>query len=213
MKATMKQLKKRAIASKRLFDGESWLFDHTVIICNDKIEAVLPASESPSDFKALQLGEQTLAPGLIDIQVNGGGGVMLNNDLSAAAVLRICNAHRSCGTTAIMPTLISDTPASQRSAAVAVGEVIGGGERGVLGLHLEGPFFEANKRGTHHEEMIRAINEEDLQWLSSLQDFPVILTLAPEHVEPEQIRRLANAGVPQQQGRNLYQHRTRDGSR
>lgn len=184
-----------AITSKRLFDGENWLFNHAVIIAADKITALIPTAELPRDIETLELDEQILAPGLIDIQVNGGGGVMLNNDVSMVAVARICQAHRSCGTTAIMPTLISDTPAAQKAAAIAVEQAIASGENGVLGLHLEGPFFAQDKRGTHSAAMIRTMTDADIQWLSSLQQFPVILTLAPEHVAPEVITALAAAGL------------------
>ena len=186
----------QAVIARRLFDGDAWLDDHALIIEGDKISALIPRQEVPANLETLDLGELSLAPGLVDIQVNGGGGVMLNNEPSAEGVRQIANAHRQYGTTGVMPTLISDTPQIQREAAAAVNEVRSQGTAGVLGLHLEGPHFSLERRGTHKASMIRPPATDDIDWMSELQDFPVIVTLAPEQAEAGTVRRLSDAGTP-----------------
>jgi N-acetylglucosamine-6-phosphate deacetylase len=184
-----------AVSANQLFDGENWLPDHGLLIQGERIQAVLPRGDLPTDIHHTDLGDTRLAPGLIDIQVNGGGGTMLNNDPSAAGVACMAQAHRQFGTTGLAPTVISDTPEVQQAAAIAVAGARAAGEAGVLALHIEGPHFEPLRRGTHKAEMIRPMADEDLAWLCSLQDFPVIVTLAPERTGPGQIRRLAEAGL------------------
>ncbi len=184
-----------ALTASRVFDGERWLAGHAVVIAGEDIRAVVPTTELPADIRCNDLGEGTLAPGLVDIQVNGGGGVLLNNDPSAEGVISIAAAHRRLGTTSLLPTLISDDPAIQRAAAEAVSAAMAAGEAGVLGLHLEGPFLEPARCGAHRAELIRPIEAGDIEWLCDLDIRPLVLTLAPEHVAPEQLRQLADAGV------------------
>lgn len=183
------------ILAPRLFDGDSWLQDHGVIIENDEVAAIIPASQAPTDLPTTRLEEGFLTAGFVDLQVNGGGGVMFNNAPSAETVKRIAAAHRTLGTTSLMPTFISDTPEQQRLAVEAVRSCLGSPASGVLGIHLEGPFFNPERRGTHLKDMIRPMNAEDLAWLSALDDVPVMLTLAPECVAAGEIQRLVAAGV------------------
>ncbi len=184
---------KQYISARRLFDGSDWREDCVVVLDGERIEALLPRQEVPAD-SLLQL-PGTLAPGFIDLQVNGGGGVMLNSQPDREGVERIAGGHRATGTTAMMPTVVSDRPQVQAAAVNAVREAIAAGNRAVLGVHIEGPFFEPAKRGTHHPDMIRAPGDADIDWLCRQADLPLILTLAPEHVEPGQLRRLSEAGV------------------
>lgn len=184
-----------AVCARQVFDGERWLADHALILKDDLIQAVLPAKLLPADITTIDLGDGTLAPGLIDIQVNGGGDVMLNNQPNADGVERIAAGHRQFGTTGLLPTVISDTRDTQQAAATAVGQARANGSAGVLGLHIEGPFFDMQRRGTHSADMIRPMEDADIQWLSNINDFPVVLTLAPEHTAPGQMRQLTDAGL------------------
>lgn len=184
-----------ALTSSRLFDGEAWHENHAVLVKGENIVALCPANDIPANIPITDLGDATLAPGLIDIQVNGGGGELFNNRPDPETVAKIAMAHRRFGTTGIMPTIISDTPAVQQAAASAVATARARGELGVLGLHIEGPCFAPAKRGTHKASMIRTLQQSDLDWLCQLQAFPVILTLAPEHAEPGQIAALTESGL------------------
>lgn len=184
-----------ALCARQVFDGEYWQWDHAVLLQGESIVGLCPSDEVPEDATVLDLGDSILAPGLIDIQVNGGGGLLFNNQADADAACQIAAAHRRFGTTSLMPTVISDTPAVHQAAARAISEARHGGEKGILGLHVEGPFFDVDRRGTHKTEMIRLPGEQDLAWLCALQDYPVILTLAPEHVTEDQLLALDAAGV------------------
>jgi N-acetylglucosamine-6-phosphate deacetylase len=186
---------KSAIQAQTLFDGDCLLANHSVIIENGHVIRVLPNAELPDDIDRQVLGAGILAPGFIDVQVNGGGGVMFNNLPHRTAVDRMTTAHRAYGTTGMMPTLISDTHRVRQAGIDAVREAQAQGNRSVLGIHIEGPFFDPTRRGTHLAAMIRPPTAEDITWLASLGDLAVVLTLAPELLAAGQIRELSEAGI------------------
>jgi N-acetylglucosamine-6-phosphate deacetylase len=184
-----------AICAPSVFDGAQFLPDHSVIVQHGMVAQLLPTSQCPTTIEKLSLLEGTLAPGLIDLQVNGGGDVMFNNSPCEETLNTMLDAHRATGTTALMPTLISDTREIQAQAVAAVSAAISGGNPGVLGIHLEGPYFGEAKRGAHSAQMIRPATDEDIQWLCSLQNIAVIVTLAPELAAAGHIRRLTDSGI------------------
>lgn len=184
-----------AIQAHSVFDGERLLEGHAVLVEDDRVLDVVPVSELTDNHEKHVLADGILAPGFVDLQVNGGGGVMLNNAPCRETVDTIAQGHRATGTTAMMPTLISDVPNVQQAAVAAVREARAGGSVGILGIHIEGPFFDLGKRGTHKASMIRSPQAEDIDWLCSLGDLNVIVTLAPDHVQPGQIKQLTEAGV------------------
>jgi N-acetylglucosamine-6-phosphate deacetylase len=184
-----------AISAPSIFDGAQFLSHHCVIVQHGTVVQLLPTSQCPTTLEILALPEGVLAPGLIDLQVNGGGDVMFNNSPCEETLTIMLDAHRATGTTSLMPTLISDTGAMQRQAVAAVRAAIAGGAQGILGIHLEGPYFEDAKRGVHSADLIRAATNEDIDWLCSLEDICVIVTLAPEHLAAGHIRRLCDGGL------------------
>ncbi|HEY5084149.1 MAG TPA: N-acetylglucosamine-6-phosphate deacetylase [Rhizomicrobium sp.] len=136
-----------------------------------------------------------LLPGFIDTQVNGGGGVLFNDDPSALTIRRIAAAHRKFGTTGFLPTLISDDLAKVKRAIEAVAAAVKEGVPGVLGIHIEGPFLSPARKGVHDAAKFRTLDEEAFALLTSLKTAKTLVTLAPEMTTPEMIARLANAGV------------------
>lgn len=184
-----------AITAATVFDGERLLQNHCVIVRDDTITQLLPIADWPADLDRVALTAGTLAPGFIDLQVNGGGGLMFNNQPDAAALQTISAAHRRLGTTTIVPTLISDTPTTQQAAVEAVRSARKQGNASIAGIHLEGPFFAATRHGAHQPAMIRQPTAQDLDWLLTLTDLNVIVTLAPEQTAPGQIRQLSEAGI------------------
>jgi N-acetylglucosamine-6-phosphate deacetylase len=184
-----------AISAPSIFDGAQFLSHHCVIVQHGTVVQLLPTSQCPTTLEILALPEGVLAPGLIDLQVNGGGDVMFNNSPCEETLTIMLDAHRATGTTSLMPTLISDTGAMQRQAVAAVRAAIAGGAQGILGIHLEGPYFEDAKRGVHSADLIRPATNEDIDWLCSLEDICVIVTLAPEHLAAGHIRRLCDGGL------------------
>lgn len=191
-----------ALQDCRVFTGEVMLDHHAVVIDGARIAAVVPEDSVPKGATCRHLGGGVLAPGFIDLQVNGGGGVLFNDHPSAAAIATIGVAHRRFGTTGFLPTLISDSRAAMAAAAEAVRQARaatpGDGAR-VLGLHLEGPFLNRERRGVHDPAQVRAPTPEDVAFLEALAADPalgrLLVTLAPEVVPPGTIARLSHAGA------------------
>jgi N-acetylglucosamine-6-phosphate deacetylase len=191
-----------ALTGARLFTGEAMLDGHAVLIAGGRIAALVPAAAVPADARRCALDGGLLAPGFIDIQVNGGGGVLFNDRPDADAVFAIGAAHRRFGTTGLLPTLITDrpeaTPAAVAAVRRAIAEPVPGGAR-VLGIHLEGPFLNPARRGVHDAAAIRAPTSDDIAGLAALGADPqggrVLLTVAPEVLPAGAIRKLKAAGV------------------
>ena len=186
---------KYAIKASSLFDGDHILEEQCILIEDGRVLDFVAAKDLPAGIPTTVLTEGILAPGFVDLQVNGGGGVLLNTAPCRESVNVMTQSHRASGTTAMMPTVISDTREVQQAAIDAVVEARSAGNRGVLGVHLEGPFLDTAKRGAHRADMIRLPHTEDFEWLAGLGDLPVIVTVAPEHIPPGRIQSLVNAGI------------------
>jgi len=186
---------RHAVVARTVFDGLGLHHDHAVVIDGGDIAAILPRSGLPAGVPvhALQDGAW-LAPGFIDCQVNGGGDVLFNDAPTVATIERIVAAHLRLGTTALLPTLITDTPAKMRAALGAVREAVATNPA-VLGIHLEGPFLSPEKPGVHDRALFRAPTEADAAALIEGRAGTMLVTLAPERVPAGFIRRLADAGI------------------
>lgn len=149
----------------------------------------------PPDAKIIDLAGTLLLPGFIDTQVNGGGGVLFNDAPTPEGIAAIGAAHRRFGTTGFLPTLISDDLDVVAAAIAAVDEAIAAGVPGVLGIHIEGPFLAAPRRGIHRADKLRVLRDEDIALLTSLKRGCTLVTLAPEIASPAQIARLVQEGV------------------
>ena len=159
------------------------------------IVCVVPQSELPVGLSVrnLPLGSW-LAPGFIDVQVNGGGDVLFNNSPTPEAIVTMAVAHRRFGTTALLPTLITDTLEKTRS-AIAAAESLVGKEPSVLGIHLEGPYLAPEKAGVHDPNLMRIPGPPDLEMLCANRRGTLLVTLAPERVPKGFIGRLIEFGV------------------
>lgn len=182
------------ITNGRVFDGSAFHEGLTVRIENGRIADISTATATTGE-PVHDLEGRLLAPGFIDLQVNGGGGVMFNDAPTVATLRTMAAAHRRFGSTGLLPTLISSSTATMHEAVEAVRTAIDEGVPGILGIHLEGPFLAPERRGIHDESKLRRPGEDDLDWLCSLNDIPVLLTVAPETVGSGAIRRLAAAGL------------------
>jgi N-acetylglucosamine-6-phosphate deacetylase len=190
---------KQALVGARIFTGEEFLDDYALVIAGEKIEALVPRAQLDSSIPQTDLAGGILSPGFIDLQVNGGGGAFFTNDTTVSAVQTMLDGHRPTGTTSLMPTLVSDTREVHQAGVKAVADAVAAGIKGILGIHVEGPFFDMARRGAHNERYIRKMEQADIDWLvasvKSQHDFKVILTLAPEHAARGQIKQLTSAGV------------------
>ena len=159
------------------------------------IMAVGPASELTPAARQRDLRGGLLLPGFIDIQVNGGGGVLFNDDPSVEAIARIGAAHRRFGATGFLPTLISDDLATVEAGISATRQAMAEGVPGLLGIHIEGPFLSPRRKGIHQASKLRQIDEAAFELLTSLASGRTLVTLAPETTSMAMIQRLAAAGV------------------
>ncbi len=184
-----------AVMADRVFDGRGWHDRAAVLIEGGRIKGIAKAADVPGDMPVQKLpGGSILAPGFIDLQVNGGGGVLLNDSPTADAMRAIARAHRQYGTTACLPTLITDTRDQMKRAIEAAQQAAG--SDGVLGLHLEGPFLSPQRPGVHRPDLIATANDQDRAWLSGLdRKGHWLVTLAPECVPDGFVKSLTAAGV------------------
>ena len=168
----------------------------TVTIHDGVIDRIEPGDSAARESdQTLDLDGGWLLPGFIDTQVNGGGGVLFNDDISVDAIRAIGAAHARYGTTAFLPTLISDTPDHVRAALDATDAAIAAGVPGVVGVHIEGPFINIAKRGIHEADKIRPIDPAMIETLCRPRGGRVVLTIAPEMVDPADIATLTRHGV------------------
>jgi N-acetylglucosamine-6-phosphate deacetylase len=186
-----------AIKGATIFDGEEWREDSALLVRDGTVDSIVSAAALPAGMAVVEAGGGMLAPGFVDVQVNGGGGVMFNDEPSLDTLVAICRAHAPFGTTALLPTLITDTP-EITSAAIAAGvEAARLKIPGFLGLHLEGPHLSLSRKGAHDPALIRPMSDADKAALiAARKQLPVLLTtVAPETVPAWRIAALAAAGV------------------
>ena len=170
--------------------------DIAVLVKGGRIESLVAADapEVKSADRVIDLGGQMLVPGFIDTQVNGGGGVLFNEHPTVEAIRAIGAAHRRYGTTGFLPTLITDDfdtiGQAMQAADQAVRDV-----PGVLGIHVEGPFLNQQRKGIHDASKFKLLDERALQMLTALSSGRTLVTLAPELTTPQMIGRLATAGI------------------
>jgi len=184
-----------ALTAERVWYGRKLSRGAAVLVDGGRIATALPVAELAPDVPLRDLGAGILAPGFIDAQVNGGGGVLLNEVPTVEGVRRIAEAHRRFGTTGLLPTIITDAPEVMKAAANAISKAIRQRVPGVLGVHIEGPFIDPKRKGAHDARFIRPPTEADILWLTGLDCGRVLVTLAPNVVEPPIIRRLVTAGI------------------
>jgi N-acetylglucosamine-6-phosphate deacetylase len=184
-----------AVAADMVFDGTATHQDTAVVVEGTRVVNVLPRSSLPSDLEveALAAGDW-LAPGFIDVQVNGGGDVLFNDAPTPETIATLVAAHRRLGTTSLLPTLITDSEEKMRAAHASV-EAMVGVEPSVLGIHLEGPFISVEKRGVHDASFIREPTTSDVDLLCQDRKGALLVTLAPEWVPEGFIRRLHQSGA------------------
>ena len=185
-----------ALTNARILLDDGFADDRAVLVDGGRIVDVVARSDARiNGARREDLGGAHLLPGFIDCQVNGGGGALFNDDPSVATIRTIGAAHRRFGTTAFLPTLISEDFTVIARAIKAVREAISSAVPGVAGVHIEGPFINEARRGVHDSAKIRDLDARDIALLSSLETGRTLVTLAPEMTTPATLRHLAREGV------------------
>ena len=177
------------VAPNKLFDGDRLLEGHAIRLIDGMVAEV---DRTPKNAVKL---DGCLTPGFVDLQVNGGGGVLLNTTPTREGIATIADAHRSFGTVAVMPTVITDAPEILDQAAEAA--MSARDDDGIVGLHIEGPHISVARRGTHDPKHIRNLDSRTMDIVSRLRrhDVTVMITIAPEAASPEQIAALSATGA------------------
>ena len=185
---------KQALLGSQIFCGERFYDDHALLVDGKSIVDIVDKNNTPDNFNKIELDQGILAPGFIDLQVNGGGGVLFNNSPNKESLNTIIKAHQFFGTTSVMPTVISDSLEVLEQCIKTVTEEIKNNSS-LLGIHIEGPFFNTKYRGVHQKQYISTINSDYLNLFESLKGFPVMLTLAPECISSQQLKHLTSLGI------------------
>ncbi|MDC9823955.1 N-acetylglucosamine-6-phosphate deacetylase [Devosia sp. ZB163] len=183
-----------AFSGARIFDGEAF-HDHAALVVENGRVAGIGAP--PAEARIVQLDGGTLAPGYVDLQVNGGAGLLVGPGTTAADLGTICRTHAQFGVVGLLPTLITDKAEITDAVLAAGATAARAGTAGFLGLHLEGPHLSLARKGAHDPDLIRPMDEADIVRLERARGtLPhLLVTVAPETVTPEQIARLARAGI------------------
>jgi len=184
-----------ALVNGRVMTERGLVEGVAVRLHGERIAALGPRAEVAANAEIRDLQGALLLPGFIDTQVNGGDGLLFNDAPTMATIARIGAAHRRFGTTGFLPTLISDELATVRAAVDATRAAIAARAPGVLGIHIEGPYLSARRRGIHEASKLRRTDASSAELLSSLGVGRTLVTLAPEATSLETIQRLVQAGV------------------
>ncbi|WP_375750794.1 N-acetylglucosamine-6-phosphate deacetylase [Vibrio sp. HN007] len=184
-----------ALTNCRIFTGSDVLDNHAVVIDGMNIKAVCPADEVPSDVEIKDLNGAYLSPGFIDLQLNGCGGVMFNDEINAETLQIMHLANLKSGCTSYLPTLITSSDEDMRLAVEAEKEYQSRYPNQSLGLHLEGPYLNVMKKGIHNPDYIRRSDKEMIDFMCENSEYITKVTLAPEQNDHEHISRLKEAGI------------------
>lgn len=186
-----------ALTGARIFDGFDWHEGRALLVENGRIAAILAPGDLPSDTERRDVAGGMLVPGFIDLQVNGGGGLLFNDAPTLDTIRTICAAHLPFGTTALLVTLITDTPQVTAQALAAGEAATEAGVPAFLGLHIEGPHLARTRKGAHDPALIRPMEQADLDRLLAARHRldNLLTTVAAETVDPQQVARLAGGGV------------------
>lgn len=188
------------IKNARIFDGEKFIDKNTVLIEDKTIKKILNENELSqkeiSDNEIIDIQGMVLSPGFIDLQLNGCGGVLFNDDTSENALKIMNETNKKFGCTSFLPTLITSPDNKILNALEVLKNIDNPEEIGVLGLHIEGPYISVEKKGIHRSEYIRILSDEIIQKIAdSGKEITRLITIAPEKAKIEHLKTLRKAGI------------------
>lgn len=184
-----------ALVNCDIFTGKEFVCDKALLIEGKKIHGFLPEEKVETSIEKINLNGNTVAPGFIDVQVNGGGDTLFNDEPTVDAIKRIFDGHKKYGTTDFLPTFITGSNEGMQQAAESVNKCLNNNTHGVRGIHFEGPFIDESKAGVHDKKYIRNVNDTDVQTISSIKGGITLLTVASEKVPDEFITKMQKQGV------------------
>ena len=188
-------MKKYALTNAVIYSGEKVLYEHAVVIENGLIQAVILEKDLAKEMPTVDLNGANLSAGFIDLQLNGCGGVMFNEEISVNTLEIMQATNLKSGTTSYLPTFITSPDEGMKQAVAVMREYLSKHQNQALGLHLEGPYLSVAKKGVHRPEYIREISPEMLDFLCQNGDVITKLTVAAENPTAEYISRFIQAGI------------------
>ncbi|WP_165699301.1 N-acetylglucosamine-6-phosphate deacetylase [Hymenobacter jejuensis] len=187
---------RHALTNCTLYTGTAVLPQHALLLRDERIEAVLPSTDLPADIPRTDAHGLNVAPGLIDLQIYGGGGMLFSVEPTVEVLARLQQAILRQGTTRFLATMPTNSPAMMRAALEAANAFRQQSPYGLLGIHLEGPYINPIKKGAHQAEFIKAPTTSEVTDLLNLSQGALrIMTMAPEVATPEVVQLLREAGV------------------
>ncbi|ANW23673.1 N-acetylglucosamine-6-phosphate deacetylase [Vibrio coralliilyticus] len=184
-----------ALTNCKIYTGNDVLVDHAVVIKDQLIDSVCPVADLPQGLETIDLNGVNVSPGFIDLQLNGCGGVMFNDEITAETMQVMHKANLKSGCTSYLPTLITSSDEDMRQAIAAARDYHAQYQNQSLGLHLEGPYLNVMKKGIHSVDYIRPSDDSMINFICENADVITKVTLAPEHNAPEHIQQLKDAGI------------------
>ncbi|WP_258546817.1 N-acetylglucosamine-6-phosphate deacetylase [Psychromonas sp. B3M02] len=191
----MEKVNMYALVNGIIYSPESVLKDHAVIIEGQFINAIVPIADLSSAITQIDVQGQHISPGFIDLQLNGCGGVMFNGAESEQTLSTMQAANLKSGTTSFLPTFITDSDQGIKDALLATRHYMQTTSNEVLGLHLEGPYINQEKKGIHPTQWIRPAETEMINLICNNADIVKKITTAPEKMPLKFIKQLSDAGI------------------
>ena len=183
-----------ALINGEIYTGEGIVKNKAIIIDGNRVEALV--DEIPKDIKVIDLQGKIVAPAFIDLQLNGCGGVLFNDEISLDTLRVMNETNIKTGTTSYLPTLITTTDKNIEKALKLVEETDNLEEIGVLGLHIEGPYISIPKKGIHNPAYIRVMSDEIIHKIAKFgSKVTKIMTIAPENAKVEHLKELKDSGI------------------
>ncbi|GGB38129.1 N-acetylglucosamine-6-phosphate deacetylase [Roseibium aquae] len=179
------------LTADRIFDGDMFHEETALVLAEGRIVALTALGDLPSGASVTHTGAAVLCPGFVDWQVNGGGGVLFNETPTADGAAAMARAHLAFGTTALLPTIITDHEAVTEAAAEAISNALRTGHPGIVGIHFEGPHLSVEKCGVHDPGLFRPLCPADMRRYTRRDLGKVVVTLAPENASHADIETLA----------------------
>ncbi|OPY58430.1 MAG: N-acetylglucosamine-6-phosphate deacetylase [Pelotomaculum sp. PtaU1.Bin035] len=178
-----------------IYTGDEVIFNRAVLVKNDIIVDIITYDKIKPSYKIIDLKQANIVPGFIDLQVNGGNGVLFNDQPTVDSLRKIVQGHSRFGTTDILPTFITDDPLKMKKAVKAVRYCLDNKEEGILGIHFEGPFISPEMAGVHDIEYIIDFDDSVAGIMTSLKKGVTYITIAPERLTRDQIQKLSGPNI------------------
>ncbi len=182
------------LKNAKIYTGQGLVEGKVVLIEGNKIKDIL--DEAPENIEIIDLEGKIIAPGFIDLQLNGCGGVNFNDEISIETFKLMHETNLKTGTTSYLPTLITTSDANIEKALELVDKNEGLENVGVLGLHIEGPYISIPKKGIHNPKYIRVMSDEIIAKIAKAgKKVTKIMTIAPENAKVEHLKVLKDSGI------------------